>query len=178
MSNPNSSDSLEVLMPESLDPQGNSQSEEWNELEYYLINIGTSVGIGSVWRFSYLMYQGGGGAFLIPFLISSFMLGQPALTMLISLGQENSIGLLNMYTPSNDTIFNKYTGLAITKIFYTMMISSYYIYLLIYNFIFLVEVLFGELVWIRDSPQEMLSSLQSYFNDSILGANNPGGNFN
>lgn len=47
--------------------------------EYLLSLIGYSVGFGSFWRFPYLVYKNGGGAFLIPYFAAMLVLGMPLL---------------------------------------------------------------------------------------------------
>jgi SNF family Na+-dependent transporter len=57
------------------------------------------VGLGNVWRFPYLAYSSGGGAFLLPFLISSVVVGIPYALLEVSLGQwmkEGGIGAWNL----------------------------------------------------------------------------------
>ena len=49
--------------------------------------VGVCVGFGSFWRFPYLVYRNGGGAFLIPYMIAMALLGMPLLYLETSIGQ-------------------------------------------------------------------------------------------
>jgi len=63
--------------------------ERWRSRSAFVMAaIGSAVGLGNIWRFPYVCYQNGGGAFLIPYLVALFTVGIPLLIVEFSIGQR------------------------------------------------------------------------------------------
>ncbi|KAK3104058.1 hypothetical protein FSP39_024079, partial [Pinctada imbricata] len=60
--------------------------------ESVLTLIGYSVGLGNIWRFPYIAYSNGGGAFLLPFILMLILIGIPLLLLELAIGQFTSRG--------------------------------------------------------------------------------------
>ena len=58
-----------------------AQRENWSARSGFIIAaIGSAVGLGNIWRFPYVAYENGGGAFLIPYLLALITAGLPLLS--------------------------------------------------------------------------------------------------
>ena len=67
--------------------------EQWHSRAAFIMAaIGSAVGLGNVWRFPYVAYSSGGGAFLIPYFTALFTAGIPMLILEMGLGQRMQKG--------------------------------------------------------------------------------------
>ncbi|HEU5127383.1 MAG TPA: sodium-dependent transporter [Glycomyces sp.] len=63
--------------------------ENWGtRVGFILAAIGSAVGLGNIWRFPGVAYEGGGGAFLVPYLVALLTAGIPLLIMEFTIGRR------------------------------------------------------------------------------------------
>lgn len=65
------------------------QRENWSSRTGFIIAaVGSAVGLGNIWRFPYVAYDNGGGAFMVPYLIALFTAGIPLLFLDYIIGHK------------------------------------------------------------------------------------------
>ena len=88
-----------------------------SRLGFILLSAGCAIGIGNVWKFPYMAGQGGGGAFVLFYLIFLVILGLPIMTM------EFAVGRASKKSPVPGT-GEAWTEVAYPRIFYTGRLLS------------------------------------------------------
>lgn len=66
-----------------------AERQQWgSRVGFLLAAIGSAVGLGNIWRFSYMAYENGGGAFLVPYIIAFILAGVPLMVLENALGHK------------------------------------------------------------------------------------------
>ena len=55
---------------------------------YIMVAAGAAIGLGNIWKFPYLAYGGGGGAFVVVYIILCLILGHPVVEMETAIGRR------------------------------------------------------------------------------------------
>ncbi|KAH9508403.1 Sodium-dependent proline transporter [Bulinus truncatus] len=108
--------------------------EQWTgKMDFLFSSLGYAVGLGNVWRFPYLAYSNGGGAFFIPYFTMVIFVGMPIFFLETIIGQFSSCGPTTCW---EFCPFFKGCGFAmitvsfLTATYYNMLIAwaYYYVY--------------------------------------------------
>uniref|UniRef100_A0A8C2CDI3 Transporter n=1 Tax=Cyprinus carpio TaxID=7962 RepID=A0A8C2CDI3_CYPCA len=113
-----------------------------NKLDFILSMVGYAVGLGNVWRFPYLAFQNGGGAFLIPYLIMLGLAGIPIFLLEVSLGQFASQGPVSVWKA-----IPALQGCGIAMLIISVLIAIYYNIIMCWTLYYLFASLKGTLPW-------------------------------
>uniref|UniRef100_A0AAQ4Q1C9 Transporter n=1 Tax=Gasterosteus aculeatus aculeatus TaxID=481459 RepID=A0AAQ4Q1C9_GASAC len=117
---------------------------QWgNKLEFVLSVAGSIIGLGNMWRFPYLCYKNGGGAFLIPYLIFLFTCGVPVFFLEVALGQYTSQGGITCWRK----ISPLFEGLGYGTQVIVALLNFYYIIVLAWGIFYLSYSFSWDLAW-------------------------------
>ncbi|KAJ8320408.1 hypothetical protein KUTeg_001995, partial [Tegillarca granosa] len=119
------------------------ERETWSrKTEYLLSMIGYSVGLGNIWRFSYICLRNGGGAFLIPFLFFLITCGIPLYFLEVSVGQFMGKGVV--YFTEVAPLFR---GLGYGMLMVSVIFAFYYNIITTWILYYIVNSFFNPLPW-------------------------------
>ena len=113
-----------------------SEQLQWDSnLAFILAMIGAAVGLGNIWRFSYVLYSNGGGSFFIPYLIAIFIMGIPFLILEYGLGfsfRDSFSHLLKSINPR----FEYIGWLVVLCVF---LVACYYVVIIAWDLIYFIS---------------------------------------
>lgn len=113
-----------------------------SKTEFILSCMGYAIGLGNVWRFPYLCYRNGGGAFLVPYLLMLVLCGIPLFFLEVCLGQFSGTGCVTVFKIAP---LLKGAGAAIIVI--NFICTAYYNVIISYPILFLWRSLQTHLPW-------------------------------
>lgn len=124
--------------------------------DFILSLVGYSVGLGNVWRFPYLVYSNGGGAFLIPFMVMMIIVGFPLMFMELAFGQFASLSPVCIFSRFSPL----FSGLGYGMVSVSGVVMLYYNMILAWTFYYTFVSITLELPWSRCNP--LWSSMLCY----------------
>ncbi|XP_078339174.1 sodium- and chloride-dependent glycine transporter 1-like isoform X3 [Crassostrea virginica] len=155
------------------------QRGNWGgKLEFILTCVGYAVGLGNVWRFPYLAFKNGGGAFLIPYWIIQLFVGMPLFFLELCFGQFASLGPLAIWK-----ISPVFKGIGIASVCVSAFIGLYYNVIIGYCFYYFFASMSDPLPWAEELSvnatnttgssnmtgiNKTMSKSERYFYESLL----------
>ena len=108
-----------------------------SRMGFILLSAGCAIGIGNVWRFSYVAGMYGGGMFVLFYLLFLIVMGVPVMTMEFAVGRASRKSVIRSFTelekPGQKWHLHGYIGMAgnyLLMMFYTTVAGwmLYYFY--------------------------------------------------
>lgn len=94
-----------------------------NQWIFILAAIGSAAGLGNLWRFPYLAFEHGGGAFLLALLVANIVIGIPLLALEVGLGQKMQKGAADALGAVKSGF--RYVGWM--ALFFSFLVIAYYL---------------------------------------------------
>lgn len=103
----------------------NTERDRWGSGSGFLLaTLGSAVGLGNVWRFSYVAGENGGGAFLLVYLVMVCLVGMPLLLGELAIGrrtQRESAAAIERLAPAS-----RWRRLGLLGVIIASLILAYY----------------------------------------------------
>ncbi|XP_058384594.1 sodium-dependent noradrenaline transporter isoform X2 [Diceros bicornis minor] len=117
--------------------------ETWGKkIDFLLSVVGFAVDLANVWRFPYLCYKNGGGAFLIPYTLFLIIAGMPLFYMELALGQYNREGAATVWK-----ICPFFKGVGYAVILIALYVGFYYNVIIAWSLYYLFSSFTLSLPW-------------------------------
>lgn len=79
----------------------NGQAQFKSRFGYIMVAAGAAIGLGNIWKFPYLAYRGGGGIFLITYIIIIILMAHPMVEMETAIGRHGKSDTVSVFEKIN-----------------------------------------------------------------------------
>ena len=112
-----------------------TKKQEWNSnLAFMMAMIGSAVGLGNIWRFPNVLYSNGGGSFMIPYIVSLFLLGISFVLVEYAVGFRFKKSIARILY----SIKEKLEPIAWLILLIVFLITTYYVCVVGWDFIYII----------------------------------------
>lgn len=110
--------------------------EQWDSRwSFIFAMIGCAIGLGNIWRFSYVVYSNGGGSFFIPYFVAIALMGIPFLILEYGVG----FSFKRSFTEIFKSINPKFEFIAWILIFLIAIVLIYYMVIISWDMFYLMN---------------------------------------
>ncbi len=113
-----------------------AQQAQWDSsIAFIFAMIGAAVGLGNIWRFSYVLYSNGGGSFFIPYFVAIAIMGIPFLILEYGVGfsfKESFSKIMRKIKPEFEII-------AWILVLFVFVVVIYYMVILSWDLVYLLS---------------------------------------
>ena len=108
--------------------------EQWDSTwSFIFAMIGCAIGLGNIWRFSYVVYSNGGGSFFIPYFVAIVLMGIPFLILEYGMGFSFKCAFTDVFKRINP----KFEFIAWILIFLISIVLIYYMVIISWDMFYL-----------------------------------------
>ncbi len=79
----------------------NGQAQFKSRFGYIMVAAGAAIGLGNIWKFPYLAYRGGGGIFLVTYIIIIILMAHPMVEMETAIGRFGKSDTVSVFEKIN-----------------------------------------------------------------------------
>lgn len=113
-----------------------AEKNQWDSpIAFIFAMIGAAVGLGNIWRFSYVVYSNGGGSFFIPYFTAIAIMGIPFLILEYGVGFKFKDSFSNIVRK----IRPKFEIIAWMLVIFVFIVTIYYMVILSWDLVYLLS---------------------------------------
>ncbi len=145
------------------------QRGQWSgRLGFILAASGSAVGLGNLWKFPYITYENGGGAFVLVYLFAILLIGAPVMiaeTLLGRRAQKNPVGTFRVLAEGKSGA-SLWPGVGILGVITGFVILSYYSVVAGWTLRYIVMALSGTLGEMAHDPVALQTFFEGFLESS------------